>query len=59
MIILHLDVGHVIQANEHTNYPNKGLHVNFWNLLLMAFCFMMKKIHFKQKLLLWSQVQVK
>ena len=49
MIILHLDVGHVIQANEHTNYPNIGLHVNFWNLLLMAFCFMIEKDSFQAK----------
>ena len=25
------DVGDVIHANEHTQYTNCGLHVNFWN----------------------------
>ena len=44
------------QANEHTKHANCGLRVNFWNFLFMPFCFMMKKDHFKRKLLLWPQV---
>ena len=37
-----LDVTNVIHANEHTEYANCGVRVNFWNFL-MPFCFMMKK----------------
>ena len=40
-------------------HVNCKLHVNFWNFLLMSFCFMMKKDRFKEKLLLWSQVPFK
>ena len=36
-----------------------GLHVNFWIFWWMLFCFMMKKDHFKQKLLLWPKVHFK
>ena len=44
---------------EKTRHANCGLHANFGNFLLMQFCFMRKKDHFKQKLLLWSQVPFK
>ena len=37
----------VIHANEHTKYAICGTHVSFWSLLLMSFCFLMKKDHFK------------
>ena len=40
-------------------YVNYALHVSFWNCLYMSFCFMMKKDHSKQKLLLWPQVPFK
>ena len=40
-------------------YVNYALHVGFWNCLYMSFCFMMKKDHSKQKLLLWPQVPLK
>ena len=56
MIKLCLYVSDVIHANEQTKYANCGLHVNFWNFLLMSFCSVMKKDHFKQKLLRWPQV---
>ena len=56
MIKLCLDVSDVTHTNKHTKHANCGLHVNFWNFLLMPFCFMMKKDHFKQRLLLWPQV---
>ena len=46
-------------TKEQTKYVNCGLHVNFWSFLYMSFCFMMKKDHFKQKLLLWPQVPFK
>ena len=49
----------VIHVNKHTNYTNCGLHVNFWNFLLIPFCIMMINDHFKQKLLLWPQVLFK
>ena len=52
MIKLYLNLSGVIHANKHTKYANCGLHVNFCNFLLMLFCFMMKKDHLKQKLLL-------
>ena len=35
--------------NEHKKHVNCGLHVNFWNFLLMLFCFMLKNDNFKQK----------
>ena len=47
MIKLYLDISDIIHINEHTKYPNNGLHVNLWNFLLMTLCFMMKKVHFK------------
>ena len=53
---LYLDVSDSKHANEQTKHANCGLHGNFWSFLLISFCFMMKKDHFKQKLLLWSQV---
>ena len=62
MIKLCLQVSDVINGNENTEYANCGLQVNFFylNFLLMSFCFMMKKDHFKQKkLLLWPQVTFK
>ena len=40
-------------------YVNYALHVGFWNCLYMSFCFMMKKDHSNQKLLLWPQVPLK
>ena len=48
-----------IHDKEQTKHANCGLHGNFWSFLLMSFCFMMKKDHFKQKLLLWPQVPFK
>ena len=54
MIKLYLDAGDAIHANKHTKYANCGSPVKVW--IIMLFCFMMKKDHFKQKLLLWSQV---
>ena len=50
MIKLRLDVSDVIHKSEHTKYENCGLHVNFWIFLLMSFCLMTEKDHFKQKL---------
>ena len=55
MIKLYIDVSDVIHADEHTKHANCRLYVNFWNFLLKPFYFMMKKDHFKQKLLLWPQ----
>ena len=52
-------VSDVIHAKKHTKSANSGLPVNFWIFLLKSFCFMMKKYHFKQKLLLWSYVSFK
>ena len=54
VVKLYLDVSDVIHANEHTKNANCDLPVNFWIFLLKSFCFMMKKNHFKQKLLFWS-----
>ena len=54
MVKLHLDVSNVIHVNEHTKH---GLHVNFWNYLLMPFYFMIKKDNVK--LLLWPQIPFK
>ena len=59
MINLYLDVSGGIHANEYTKHANRGLHVNFWNFLLMPFSFMMKKDNFKHKLLLLPQVPFK
>lgn len=42
IVKLHLNVSDVIHANEYTEHANDGLHVDFWKLLLMSFCFMMK-----------------
>ena len=53
MIKLCLDASEVTHANEHTKHANCGLHINFPN------CFMMKKDHVKQNLLLWPQVPFK
>ena len=49
MIKLYHDVSDVIHMNEHKKHVNCGLHVIFWNFLLMLFCFMMKNDNFKQK----------
>ena len=46
----------LIHANEHTKYANCDLHINFWNFLLIPFCLMAKKDHFKQKLIHWPQI---
>ena len=59
IIKLYLDVSDVTHANEHTKHANCSLYVNLWNFWLMPSCFMMKKDHFKQKLLLWPQVPFK
>ena len=59
MVKLYLNVSEIRHANEHKSYANCGLHVNFLNVLLISFCFMMKKDHFKQKLLLFPQVPFK
>ena len=59
MIKLYLDVSAIVHMNKHTKYPNYGLYVNFSNFLLMSFCFMMKKEHLTQKLLLWPRVPFK
>ena len=53
MINFYLDVSDTLHANERTKQSNCLLHINIWNFLLMLLCFMMKKDHFKQKLLLW------
>ena len=50
MINLYLNVSDIMHANEHKKHANCGLHVNFWNFLLMLFCFMTKKDHFKDHL---------
>ena len=49
MIKLYLDISDETCMNERTKHTNCGLHVNFWNILLMLFCFMMKKDCFKHK----------
>ena len=49
----------VIRLNEHTSFANFGFHINFWNFLLISFCFVMKKDSFKQKLLLWPEFSIK
>ena len=59
MIKLRFDLSEAFHANEHTLYANCGLHIHFWNFWQMLFCFMMKKDHFKQKLLLWTQFPFK
>ena len=38
-----LDVGDVFHDNQHLQLANSGLHVSFWNLWVISFCFMMKK----------------
>ena len=43
-MIKSLNVSDARQANEHTKHASCGLHVNVWNFLFMAFCFIMKKI---------------
>ena len=45
MIKLYIDMSDVIPENEHAKHANCGLHVNVWNFLFMAFCFMIKKDH--------------
>ena len=50
MINLYLNLSDIMHTNEHKKHANCGLHVNFWNFLLMLFCFMMKKDHFKDHL---------
>ena len=42
IVKLYLNASDVIHANEYKKHANDGLHVNFWKLLLMSFCFMMK-----------------
>ena len=59
VVKLYLDVSDAIHENDHTKNANCGLPVNVWIFLLKSFCFMMKKDHFKQKLLFWSQVPFK
>ena len=56
MIKLYLDMSDVsyTRINKHN-----GLHVNFRKFLLILFCFMMKKDHFNQNLLLWPQIPFK
>ena len=56
IIKLYLDVNDVIHANEHPNYANCGLPVSFWIFLLMSLCFIVKKDHLKQTLLLSPRV---
>ena len=57
-IKLYLCVSDIITGINKQNV-NCGLHVNFWNFFKMSFCFMMKKDHFKPKMLLWPQVPFK
>ena len=59
IIKLYFDVSGVTDASEHAKHANCSLHVNFLNFLLMLLYFMVKKYHFKQKLLLWPQVLFK
>ena len=59
MVKLCLQVNNGIHANKHMKYANCDLLVNFWEFLLTSLCFMMKKDHFKQKLLLLPQVPFK
>ena len=40
---LYLNVSDVIHANEHTKH-DCGLHVNFWNFLLIPYCFRVRRI---------------
>ena len=49
MIKLYLNISVVIQTNQHTKHANCDLNVNFWDFLLMSFCFLVKKDHFKQE----------
>ena len=56
MVRLCLDASDVMYANEHALYANCGLYVKCWKFRLMPFCFMTKKDHFQQKLLLSSHV---
>lgn len=46
----------LIHVNERTKYANCDWHKNFWNFLLIPFCLMAKKDHFKQKLIHWPQI---
>ena len=59
MIKLYLDVCDFIHVNKHRNYANWGLYLKVSNILLMSFCFMVKKDLFKPKLLLWPQIPFK
>ena len=56
MIKLCIGVSDVIHANERTLTLNYSLHVNFQNFWLIPFSFMIKKICFKKKLLLWPHI---
>ena len=57
MIKLCFGVSDIIQAKEPTQLANFGLHILFVELYqLMSFCFTMKKVHFKQKVLLWRHI---
>ena len=59
MIKLCPDESNVIHANENIKSANYNLHANFWNFWSIYFCFVMKKNHFTEKLLLWPQVPLK
>ena len=48
VIKLYLNISHAMHTNEDAKHVSSGWHVNFWNFLSMAFCFMMKENHFKQ-----------
>ena len=56
MIKLYRELSNAIHVNECTKYTNCGLHLSFWIFLLMSVCLLIKKGHFKQKLLPWLQV---
>ena len=43
IIKLCLSVSDVFHDNQRLQHANSGLHVSFWNLWVMSFCFMMKK----------------
>ena len=58
MLKFSFEVSHVIHANEHTWCAICDLYVNL-KFCLMSFCFMIRKIHFKEKLSFWPQVPFK
>ena len=53
MIKLYLCVSEIMHASKQTKYVHCSLYANFKKYLYMSICFMTKKDHFKQKLLLW------